>query len=131
MNHIHPDQLQELRTTLCRREEELKAHLGEYLHGGSESGSLMFANHTETAGDFAGANVLADRDIAIVRHDLLELYEIQEALKRIDNRTYGMCVQCGDEIPVARLTAQPSALFCTPCQDFLEKISGLQFNARI
>jgi DnaK suppressor protein len=91
----------------------------------------LFANYSDTAGDFGSASVLADKDIAMARHALLELYEMQEALKRIGQRSHDVCVRCGNGTPVARLFAQPSALFCTPCLSTLERISGLKFTASI
>jgi len=45
-----------------------------------------------------------------------ELSEINEALKRILEGTYGQCVDCGNDIPEPRLEAMPSSLRCLDCQ---------------
>ena len=42
--------------------------------------------------------------------------EIDAALKRIDEGTYGTCVDCGHEIPRERLEANPWAAHCIDCQ---------------
>lgn len=128
MKHIDRSQLEKLTETLRRREEELKTDLEDILHHVNGTGDLSFANYTDTTDDGASATALADHDLAIARHDLLELYEVQEAIKRIEQKSYGICAHCGKDIPVARLLAQPSALFCTPCLSTLEKICGLEFR---
>jgi RNA polymerase-binding protein DksA len=44
------------------------------------------------------------------------LSEIDDALKRIDDGTYGTCVNCGQEIPRERLEANPWASLCIDCK---------------
>jgi len=51
------------------------------------------------------------------------LYEIDEALKRIELGTYGKCEMSGKPIPRARLEAIPFARFTVECQSQLEKQS--------
>ena len=44
------------------------------------------------------------------------LFEIDGALKRIDEGTYGTCVTCGEQIPRERLDANPWASLCIDCK---------------
>ena len=44
------------------------------------------------------------------------LQSIDASLARIDDGTYGICGACGEPIPIERLEALPSAVYCTPCQ---------------
>ena len=44
-----------------------------------------------------------------------ELAEIDHALARIDDGTYGICARCGKRITVARLDARPTAELCIDC----------------
>jgi RNA polymerase-binding transcription factor len=44
------------------------------------------------------------------------LADIDSALQRIDDGTYGTCVNCGREIPVQRLVAYPAASLCIDCK---------------
>src|SRR4051812_35262095 len=66
------------------------------------------------------------RDVAISQaaRDTRELDDIGAALKRIDDDTYGECVDCGEDIPRPRLDANPSAARCIPCQEKLEAREG-------
>jgi YteA family regulatory protein len=49
------------------------------------------------------------------------LAEIEAALKRIEEGTYGMCSNCGNQIPEERLEALPWATLCIDCQRDLER----------
>lgn len=44
------------------------------------------------------------------------LNKIKEAIERIDNGTYGICDDCGDEIAVERLDARPVTTYCIDCK---------------
>lgn len=44
------------------------------------------------------------------------LHHINEALRRIKNKTYGKCVRCGRNIDIKRLTALPHARYCIECK---------------
>jgi DnaK suppressor protein len=46
---------------------------------------------------------------------------IQEALDRIEDKSYGECANCGNEIQPKRLEAVPWALLCIQCQNLQEK----------
>ncbi len=43
------------------------------------------------------------------------LWEVEAALARIDNGTYGFCASCGDRIPLVRLRALPATASCIGC----------------
>jgi len=64
---------------------------------------------------------------AITNNQLKEINEIDTALKKIENNTYGICNMCDEEIGIKRLKAKPHAVFCVHCrpiyeQSLLEKI---------
>jgi len=88
---------------------------------GSESSA--FGMHQADAGSDA-----YDRDFALslLSKEQDALYEIEEALKRLDGGTYGVCEMCGKNIPQARLEALPFARFTVDCQSEYERevVSG-------
>jgi DnaK suppressor protein len=51
--------------------------------------------------------------------------DIDQALLRIDEGTYGTCARCGQEIPPARLDAMPTARYDAACQTAIEASEGL------
>src|SRR5437660_4884095 len=83
---------------------------------GSEASA--FGMHQADAGSDA-----YDRDFALslLSQEQDALYEIDQALKRIDLGTYGICEMSGKQIPRARLEAIPFARFTVECQSQLEK----------
>jgi RNA polymerase-binding transcription factor DksA len=85
---------------------------------GSEASA--FGMHQADAGSDA-----YDRDFALslLSQEQDALYEIDEALKRIELGTYGKCEMSGKAIPHARLEAIPFARFTVECQSQLEKQS--------
>jgi RNA polymerase-binding transcription factor DksA len=83
---------------------------------GSEASA--FGMHQADAGSDA-----YDRDFALslLSQEQDALYEIDQALKRIELGTYGVCEMSGKPIPHARLEAIPFARFTVECQSQLEK----------
>ena len=58
----------------------------------------------------------ADRTDAILHSARGQRDEVLAALGRIDDNSYGKCVDCGHEIPEGRLDARPDAARCVGCQ---------------
>jgi DnaK suppressor protein len=83
---------------------------------GSEASA--FGMHQADAGSDA-----YDRDFALslLSQEQDALYEIEEALKRLEAGTYGVCEMSGKPIPHARLEAIPFARFTVECQTQIEK----------
>jgi len=52
---------------------------------------------------------------ALSKSDRQEITQIDEALSRIEKGTYGICAECGEKIPKARLEALPTAALCISC----------------
>lgn len=52
---------------------------------------------------------------ALSQSDHAEIIRIDAALKRLDEGTYGICANCGEEIAPARLEAMPDTVLCVSC----------------
>ena len=67
---------------------------------------------------------LTDRDIAVQRldHTFRLIHDIDAALAKLQNRTYGNCERCGQRISSKRLDALPSARLCFACQSNTEAV---------
>lgn len=68
------------------------------------------------------ATVESDRHLVLImrERDRLLMSEIKAALARVDEGEYGVCEECGEEIGLARLRAQPTATLCVHCKSLLE-----------
>ena len=67
-------------------------------------------------GDQSVGDALADLNLAIIDRHVRELRDIEAARGRVNDRTFGTCVDCGNEIGYERLCAYPTAKRCFICQ---------------
>lgn len=58
----------------------------------------------------------------------LLIQKIQQALKRIEIGSYGICESCGEDISILRLKARPVTAQCLPCKEEEERIEKLSRN---
>ncbi len=54
--------------------------------------------------------------------------QIAEAIERMNNGTYGICIECGEPIPIARLQALPYAAWCISCAQTNEQTKSVNLN---
>lgn len=67
-------------------------------------------------GDESVAISMSELRVLQAGHSAAELRAVAAARRRIEDGTYGICVDCADEIEAARLAAQPTAERCVECQ---------------
>ncbi len=58
---------------------------------------------------------------ALIEHLGGQLMDMERALEKLDNRTYGLCDACGGMIPLARLEVIPHASLCLNCKNSRSK----------
>ena len=92
---------------------------------------LGFANQSKLTDDDALADAAAEMDVAMAIRESRELQEIEAALARIADGSYGVCADCGEEIGHARLHAYPAAQRCLPCQEKSERLRGQVHTPRL
>lgn len=85
----------------------------------AEEKTFKVENFADEA-DFASQLTQQDVDVTIQRRCRNRLNELEVALNRLQNDSYGVCDECGDDISVARLKANPSARLCVVCQSEVE-----------
>ena len=110
-------QLRQLRSDLLA---QLRAQRGGHV-GRAEAASEARDN---VGDDWAQADAERDLSIALEERESAELVAIDEALKRIADGSYGICLDCDVSIATARLHANPTALRCVGCQDKAEHAQG-------
>lgn len=81
------------------------------------------------SGDRTFAASESEIEAGEAQRDQSELGAIERTLARIDDGSYGICAECGAEIPEQRLRAQPLASRCTNCQSAREARDG-RFGGR-
>ena len=113
--------LTKLRDSLTFRLLELRAdvHAAEQAQRELTGAS---AHEVTDRKDEAAQQSIADLDEVQEQRDLDEVAQVEAALQRLDNGTYGDCSDCGEPIILQRLQVQPAALRCAPCQAAFEHV---------
>jgi DnaK suppressor protein len=104
--------LTELERRLRLRRIELRQQIAA-AHARVEERPLGEVSDAKDAADAGAQLIVVDAE---VERDLAELRDINLALQRIDDGTYGGCNDCGNRIDPRRIVAQPTALRCVECQ---------------
>lgn len=85
--------------------------------------NYMYAGGDGDSGDEAAANSVIDTQSALMKMQIEQTQDLTAALKRIQTNVYGICIDCGDEISLERLSAYPTAKRCFKCQQIKEMAS--------
>jgi RNA polymerase-binding protein DksA len=124
MTELSDSQRDELERRLTSRRQTLRAEVQRELANSDDPRIAGFMNELAATEDWVLADILADLDIATVTRDISELTDVEAALARIEDGSYGTCVDCGEAIGWPRLNAQPTAQRCITCQEKLEVKTG-------
>ncbi|HEX3426566.1 MAG TPA: TraR/DksA C4-type zinc finger protein [Acidimicrobiales bacterium] len=100
------------RDSYTKQADELKAE-ADSLALEHEPGDVQF---DEEGGEGGTSNVDRELDLVLSAQARGAVVEIDRALAKIDAGTYGVCEQCGQPIPQARLKALPYAALCVACK---------------
>ncbi|MCA9399795.1 MAG: TraR/DksA C4-type zinc finger protein [Candidatus Omnitrophica bacterium] len=98
--------------------QDLKNMSDESNSKSSESSDV--SGHVQHMADVATDMYDKEFTMGLASKDREILQKIEEALKRIDDGTYGICLEKGEAINKARLEAIPYAEYCLTCQEELE-----------
>ncbi|OGG15568.1 hypothetical protein A3D77_02630 [Candidatus Gottesmanbacteria bacterium RIFCSPHIGHO2_02_FULL_39_11] len=120
MNSLNADITKQMKKRLLDEKEKLLQTLS------SLKAQDPFAN-TDRLNDNAASDTEAkeetdhERYEAIISQQRKRMSEIELALKRIEDTTYGICLNCGKPIEQKRLLVNPAAVYCLTCEKNLEK----------
>src|SRR6266545_2446360 len=109
-----------LHKTLLARRSELRKRLGIELADLSRGKSSQTGDAADAAFDASGEEMASQ----LAELEAKELAQVERALKRLKQGTYGQCESCGSKILIARLNALPYSTLCIKCQRDQESDSG-------
>ena len=109
----------EFRALLQLQREQLLREVREKIAASGEG--LGFANQSQFTDDDAVADAAAQMDVAMVIRESQDLQNIEAALARIDDGSYGYCLETGEEIGIKRLEARPVATLSVEAQERRER----------
>ena len=105
-------------TVAQKRLEEMRDDLDRSIAilQGERPGPSAGAGYPQDSADAGSTLSEADRTEAVLHSARSQRDEVLAALARIEENTYGRCVDCRGEIPEGRLDARPDAARCVACQ---------------
>jgi len=112
--------LQDIRKKLLKQRRLLLAEAGEALN--ALPGQTVFPD----MGDQATAETDRNFMLRLRSREQKLIKKIDDALDRIDNRTFGICDDCGMEINIKRLEARPVTTLCIECKTQQEEEERLR-----
>lgn len=115
------DVLAEVRALLLRKRAELVAKLREEREGRIEATTQREKIEGTPFGDRPALSPDDEMGFAVADRRAGMLAQIDLALKKMDEGSYGRCEACEGEIAPARLRAHPFAVRCTRCQEAFER----------
>lgn len=119
------DRLLDLKKALISKKEnilkEVKNEIAKYVNGDNK----QLVDTANDEGDWAQIDISEDLSLQRLSAHRKMMHNIDEAVRKIDDGTYGICEDCGEEISEKRLLVLPSATLCVDCQENREQVEAL------
>ncbi|HNW39237.1 MAG TPA: TraR/DksA family transcriptional regulator [Candidatus Omnitrophota bacterium] len=117
--------LKEFKKIVLKKKEQLINDLehisDDTLRKSQKEASGDISGYTYHMADVASDNYDREFSLSLASGDRKSLYDLDDALKRIEDGTFGICDDCKGAITKIRLKAVPSARLCIKCQQKREK----------
>jgi DnaK suppressor protein len=105
---------------LLGRRRELQAQVQGKMRDVRASGEVTKLTEVFDAGESSENDIQEDIELALIQMKSETLNKVDDALKRLEQGSYGNCFECGDEIAEKRLRALPFAVRCKDCEEARE-----------
>lgn len=115
-----PEPIEMIRRSLQERLDSLREQIERHMERQSRQQTAP-VGEVQDPGDESVALEEIDLEHKLIERDVSEARQIEGALARIEEGTYGCCIDCGAEIEAARLKVFPSAERCMTDQTRYEK----------
>jgi RNA polymerase-binding transcription factor len=102
----------ELRNLLVRLREDLRERVKSFRVDQEQEALSSPGDEMDAAKSLADVETHA----TLIDRKEDQLFQVESALTRLDQGEYGICMNCGEEIPIERLKAIPFAIYCIDCQ---------------
>ncbi len=110
---------------ILKKKEDIIEHIREIseetVKKSQKDASGDISSYTYHMADVATDNYDREFSMGRVSEDREFLFELDDALKRIEDGSFGICEDCGALVSKTRLKAVPSALLCIKCQEKKDK----------
>lgn len=120
MASLAPAEITRFRERLRARDLELRRTIHSSLVNNEDKTYAEVAGRVLDSAEQSVADMLADAKILQIEKEVREQADVTAALARITDGTYGVCIDCGDDIDTKRLEVYPTAKRCVRCQSHYE-----------
>jgi len=124
-NKFAKKELNEFKKIILKRKEEIDDEIkhisNDTLKKSQKDASGDISGYTYHMADVATDNYDREFSLGLASNDRQSLYDLNDALKRIEDGTFGICEDCKRLITKIRLKAVPQARLCVKCQEKREK----------
>jgi len=124
-NKFDKKTLLEFKKLVIKKKEEISDEIkhisDDTLKKSQKDASGDISGYTYHMADVATDNYDREFSLGIASSERQFLYELDDAMKRIDEGTFGLCEDCKSLISKTRLRAIPQARLCVKCQEKREK----------
>ena len=124
-NKFNKKDLKDFKKIVLKKKEEilddLKHISDDTLRKSQKEASGDISGYTYHMADVATDNYDREFSLGLASNERKALYDLDDALKRIEEGTFGICDVCKNSIAKIRLKAVPSARLCIKCQQKREK----------
>jgi DnaK suppressor protein len=114
---MQEEQLEQIKVRLEEMQAEILGESEETVHGMQEESTLYPDPNDRASLETEHINNLRIRD-----RERKLLGKVEEALERVENKTFGYCEECGNEIGKERLLIRPVTTFCVACKESQEAV---------
>jgi DnaK suppressor protein len=121
MASLTPAEVNRFRERLRARDLELRRTIHSSLVNADDKTYAEVAGRVLDVAEESVATMFADDKIMMINKEVAEQADVMASLARITDGTYGVCVDCTEDIGVKRLDAYPTAKRCIRCQTHYEK----------
>ena len=115
-----------LRNILLKEKREVTRSLEEQMGRQLSEDLQNRIDHVLDSGDQAMLDIAEELDLSLLEMRNKNLKSINNALRRLQEGTYGICEECGNEIPEKRLRAMPFTSLCVACQERRETLAKIE-----
>ena len=111
--------LEKIKVRLEELQAEILGESEETIHGMQEESTLYPDPNDRASLETEHINNLRIRD-----RERKLLGKVEEALERVEKKTFGYCEECGEEIDEQRLLIRPVTTYCIACKESLEAVEN-------
>ena len=117
---MNRDRYAELRRILEERRREIMSEVHSKIRDVRTEAANSPAHGVLDAAETSESDIQDDIEFALIQMKAETLNKIEEALRRLEEGSFGYCFECGDEISEKRLRALPFAVRCKDCEEARE-----------